>query len=307
MSYAAEVLADSPLHYWDLQETSGTNGNDQGSGNQDVTYNGCTLNQAGPVAGAAKSVLFNGTTDGADAVGGATAQQLNSDFSIEFWAKNVSLPSVGNWDGILGKYHNYSGGTGWGIFYDDTGRLTFKRDGSQISTPTDAAYLLSNSVWKHYVFTYDEAGTRTKWYVNGVVADDSSVTFPDSTDTTHPIGLGWAYDEGAGNNYLAHVAIYASKLKTEAVARHYAVGAATSAPFDVLHADAAPLVGKIVLPAGELLVKAVNQAITVGKVAFPAGDLSVQGVAANARVGWANAYTFALRVRSRLTVRMPRR
>ena len=111
MSYASEVLADSPLGYWDLQETSGTNANDQGSWNKDGTIGASVVkNETGPIVGATTKSMKMATAaaSAVDVVGVGALAQLNSDFTIEFWAKNYGLPGGGSYDGLLGHYHAYN-------------------------------------------------------------------------------------------------------------------------------------------------------------------------------------------------------
>ena len=50
--YDTEILADSPVGYWKLNETSGTTAYDSsGNGNNGTLHGGITLNQPGPWSG----------------------------------------------------------------------------------------------------------------------------------------------------------------------------------------------------------------------------------------------------------------
>ena len=61
-AYSIEVLADSPLAYWRLDETSGSSPADT-SGNGHVgTYAGASLSQPPLIGNSGTSVLFNNTT-----------------------------------------------------------------------------------------------------------------------------------------------------------------------------------------------------------------------------------------------------
>lgn len=63
--YSDLILASSPVAYWRLDETSGTNANDSSPNNHDATYTGTfTLNQSSLIVQepTAKSVSLNGTT-----------------------------------------------------------------------------------------------------------------------------------------------------------------------------------------------------------------------------------------------------
>ena len=312
MSYASEVLADSPLGYWDLQETAGTNANDQGSWNKDGTIGASVvLDETGPIVGATTKSMKMATAAASaiDVVGVGALAQLNSDFTIEFWAKNYGLPSAGQFDGLLGHYHAYNT-TGWGVLYDDAGRISFKRNNVDTQTTNDAIGQLSSTDWKHFVFNYDDTNHLYNWYVNGVLNASGSITYPDTTDSTHDLGIGWEYDAGSGNNWMAHVAIYGSVLSAHRIAFHYYTGLATSYPFDVSGVAVvdADLVGGADLPASTLDLSGVPGPVDpVGNVAFPEGEMTLGGVPADARIGGVAVYEFVPRVRSRMNVRMPRR
>src|SRR5262249_20602336 len=63
-AYQTEVLADTPLAYWRLGDTSGTTATDaSGNGRHGTYQNSPTLNQTGALVGDANgSVLLNGST-----------------------------------------------------------------------------------------------------------------------------------------------------------------------------------------------------------------------------------------------------
>lgn len=92
--YAATVLADSPLGYWKLDETSGTSAADSSGNSNNATYrNSPTLNQTpGPVTSGGGAPLFTAASSQyADFPYSTSAPNYNtSDGSAEAWFKTSS-------------------------------------------------------------------------------------------------------------------------------------------------------------------------------------------------------------------------
>ena len=91
-SYSSIVLADNPIGFWLLNETSGTTGDDLTANNNDLTfYNSPTLNVATGLTGITKAITFDGTNDRLQT---ATVSTFNiaasGNWSIEMWIKTNS-------------------------------------------------------------------------------------------------------------------------------------------------------------------------------------------------------------------------
>ena len=84
-NYATEVLADSPVGYWRLGETSGTSAADQTTFNHPATYNASNiLGAAGAIGDGDPCFQPNGNPA---TVAQTTDHNLADTFSIEFWCK----------------------------------------------------------------------------------------------------------------------------------------------------------------------------------------------------------------------------
>lgn len=90
--YAAEVLADSPVAYWKLDETSGTTATDSVGGNNGTYTGGYTLNQPGIPSTGRPSVLFDGTS-GYVNLGAPAALNLTAAWTLEAWVYLISTPN----------------------------------------------------------------------------------------------------------------------------------------------------------------------------------------------------------------------
>ena len=209
-TYASTVLADQPIGYWRLGETSGTTAVDA-SGHTNGTYSGgVTLGQPGAIGNDTNtSALFNGST-GTVTVKDSTALRLNGAFTIEFWAKQKAF--VNTWPGILTKGSSATA-NGYLVWYGSNGALHFKRNNVDLATPTGA---LSSTAWHDFAVSYD--GSTLRWFVDGVNVATKTVTFPTNAGTdTLQLGRGDQF----GNEYLDEVAIYPTALTGSRVAAHF--------------------------------------------------------------------------------------
>jgi hypothetical protein len=93
MAYRDEVLALSPLHFWDFQEASGTTATDYGSSatlTHGTYQSGCTVNQTGPQVAPDGStgvgVTFDGTDNGFVDIPHVADLNITGDWTIAVWA-----------------------------------------------------------------------------------------------------------------------------------------------------------------------------------------------------------------------------
>lgn len=159
MTYAAEVLADSPVRFWPLDETSGTVADDA-MNNGDGTYTGGpTLGVAGLVTDGGNAVT---TTSGGGylscpfvpPIGPGTAG------SLEFWFTWIS----GN---IIFRDHTSLAGTG--TFLDLSGANPVVRFGGASRTITGITSATLKTGRHQCVITAD--GTNVKTYFDGSLVD----------------------------------------------------------------------------------------------------------------------------------------
>jgi hypothetical protein len=206
------VLADGPLGYWRLGETSGTVAADSSGFGRNGTYTHTTLGVAGALAHDSNAAArFNGV-DATVQVGNDTAVRLNGSFTIEFWARQLSFSQPA--PGILSKG---SGGdkNSYSVNEKANGELYLKRNNKVVSSGPGAL----TSTFKYFALTYD--GSFARWYVNGVLSTTSAIVLPNSNGApVLQIGKGQDY----GNNDLDEVALYPSALSAARIAAHYAAG-----------------------------------------------------------------------------------
>lgn len=211
LNYAAAVLADAPVGYWHLGETSGTTAADSSGNSHNATYAGTyTLGNSSLLPhGYGKS--FNSAAAADIALPTGWISSVSSNISIEAWIKVASFSGGPN---ILSTYN---GGFSLGI--TSGGNLELANPGV-VLLAQDITLLATVTVY-YVVATWDSSG-NIKFYVNGALS---------STSTGHGAanaGVDSAYigayqvTLNRFNGSLQEVALYNTALTATQIANHYA-------------------------------------------------------------------------------------
>jgi hypothetical protein len=222
-TYEAAILADQPLAFFPLNETSGTTAYDIIGGFNGAYLNSPILDVAGPSSFLPASAGFDGATNYV-LVPDETALDFGGLVTLEAWVQPQSTQPSGVEGDIVAKGYdagqnsdelqfrvndstNFDGG-----FYDGTIGGTGVVGGT---VTTD---------WTHVALTWD--GTNYNLYVNGL----SVGKFPDSVGPvafTDPWGIGNGTANGNGRYYAGNIsaaAIYNHALTPAEVQAHYNIG-----------------------------------------------------------------------------------
>ncbi len=210
-TYSQEVLADSPVLYWKLDETSGTTAADSAVGG---TYPGSHLSSGGsgiplvnqtPLISTGKSVLYKsganlGRTDT------LSHPNLGDVFTLEAW---IYLTTTGTIQSVMQGFTNNPA-----LFTDATDHLVLQIASGGAKVVTSTTTLSANTAY-HVVATKNGASSA-KLYINGVDVSGvvTNFTFADSADTFH----GFPSMGGYGDE----LATYTTALSAARVAAHYA-------------------------------------------------------------------------------------
>ena len=206
------MLADNPIGYWRLGESSGTASDSSGNGRHGTYMNGVALGALGALTGDSDtSARFDGVNDSVQ-VPDDTALRLNASWSIEFWARQNTFAhtSPGSSPRAMPqrKTATPSGRT---RAVSSSSSANKKLVGSGLGALTSA--------FRHFVVTYD--GSALRWYVNGALSTTKKENYPENKGKASlELGRGADY----GNNDLDEVAIYATALSTARIAAHYTAG-----------------------------------------------------------------------------------
>lgn len=219
-AYRTEVLADSPVGYWPLDETSGTNADNLGSATADGTYSGVTLGAAGPLIGGSTAATFDGVNDRVS-VGQVSDFGISGDVTIEAWVY---------WDGIAEGRILYVGNntdtvTTYRLEVDAFGILKLYATPPEGGDARAASGVsgISSGVWTHVAAVRE--GSTTRFYINGAtdIVDAGSTT---TASTNHFVYVGDSATSAAPwDGRLGRVAVYPSALSPERIAAHYAATA----------------------------------------------------------------------------------
>ena len=218
--YDEVVLADSPVAYWRLGESAGTNLADSANAN-DMTLQAGTLGDASLILHDADTALLLDLTNGEYAYRNIdSGLNIGDNFTIEAWVFPVSVP-----DGAV--IYNHGSGTNSPSLecYGGSGGIALWVGGVRVATAS-GSYVTAGVVC-HVVATKN--GSTRVIYINGVdvaATMGSNATADNSQTESRRIGAyagGGQYFDGT----IDEVAIYATALSAEQVKAHYAAGAAT--------------------------------------------------------------------------------
>ena len=223
MSYASEILADSPVGFWELNDASGNFVDSSGSGLAfDLTpVNSPTYRVAGPI-----TADPNGAAGFASASSQYASHVLNShflavdNFTVEMFIYNITTGrdsvflTLGD-DNVRGyelELNNNTGGNKLSI------RVMGVADIGEFTTA------LSINTWYHVVF--QRAATAWKLYINGTqdTSQSSSIT-PGTPLATDTLSIATIFSRPTAhpiNGRMAYVAYYNTALSSARIAAHYA-------------------------------------------------------------------------------------
>ncbi len=212
MSYKSDILANHPIAYWPLDETSGTIANDISGNGHNGTYVGSTIFQNQPgTPNLAPSLIVN-----------SPSYITVPDFTIvapvtfEFWFKKTISNSA---------YQFISKGTGFTIISVNSNQILFRLPAlNDINSSNSFGF----NFWHYVVVTYDSDGTIA-FYVDGnqlLSYQDrfgNTILFPiipESISNSDPLLLGPAA-HGPTQGNMMHIAIYDYILIGTHINDHY--------------------------------------------------------------------------------------
>lgn len=218
--YVAAVCTDEPVGYWRFEEASGTTANDLTTNQNNGSYTGVELNQAGVPGIGGKAASFNVSSM---TVPSASSLDLSGrSYSLEAWIKPTGNGSTGY------KTLFNRGGTGDRKIYV----LLNPSDRLYRYEYFDSGATLSRNAWHHVVYTFDAttdtSGTE-RFYVDGALAGSRTGGVPASGAGPYFIGAANGNDHRF-EGLIDEVAIYGSRLSSDRVSAHYQAGSGETNP-----------------------------------------------------------------------------
>lgn len=235
--YRDLVLADSPVMYYPLDEASGTNAEDLGSGNHDGTYSrggGAQLIGASGTPGlgppgidAQLGALFDGALDWVTLPSFDTA--LANTLSMEAWVRPEVATGSGTRQTILGANNTAGkpalelGGAGAGGHATNGMAVTIP---GIFSASAKSGFCGVNvQKWNHIVYTRSGAGNTHQFYWNGAPIATVGTTDDFTAGATVRDIARRAAASQLLQGRLAHVAMYPTALTQAKIERRYRVAA----------------------------------------------------------------------------------
>ena len=222
--YNQEVMADAPLGYWRLLESSGTLATDSSGNNLHGTYEGQWSSSPGLVRDGGGITLTGSANFNGVRMDYSQLQEARSTYTIEAW-----FISNGNPDSSA-IYEEGGAGFGMSLYCkSNVVYAMFVRD----STPTFLSSAVTSGSRYHAVMTFDNGAL--KFYLNGILV--ASGTFPTTVIPVHgdPAGIGtsnsaWRTHDGITGNVftfngrIGEVAVYPQALGAARISAHYGAG-----------------------------------------------------------------------------------
>lgn len=220
-TYASVVLADAPVAYWQLEETTSSQGahDSSGQGHDGVFEGGVTLAQPGIVSGG-NSARFDGTSARVR-VGDVLPFSGLAPFSLEAWVRPVTVDA--RYQLIISKL-GPNAATPYFLDVQSPSGVQFGRAADLCKTQQ----AIGLDAFTHVLATFD--GVTSKIYINGSLATSLDGAHSMST-TTSALQIGGAQDGTSTPNtgtwfegLIDEVAVYDKALPPERVAAHYQAG-----------------------------------------------------------------------------------
>ncbi|TFV90711.1 PKD domain-containing protein [Blastococcus sp. CT_GayMR16] len=227
--YSDTVLADTPNHYWRLDEAAGAAKSYDQAGFDDLNVSaGVTRGAEGALAGTPNtSADFSGASDGLAAT--AAAVPGPQVFSVEAWF-NTTTTSGGKLVGFGNRNTDQSDNYDRHVYMTDDGRLRFGvYPGFLATVGNDTRF--NDGQWHHVVATLGSTGMAL--YVDGqVTGQRGDVTTAQDYNGYWRLGGDTSWEGGTWfDGRIDDVATYPTALTLTQAQRHFAVGS-TGQPFN---------------------------------------------------------------------------
>jgi hypothetical protein len=229
-AYATAILADGPIVWLRLAETSGTSFVDSQGNMPTGTWTSTTLNQPTlvPGDGAPGSVLFNGTTSNGQASTITAGKYTLTGFSVEAWFQPLNVTAASQ--EIIESSNNVIGDQDFFVILTNGTGIEFNcHDAANNLCQSRCVFSFTIGQIYHVVCT-QTANTATI-YIDGV---SQTIVYGTQTITTNrtvsQISVGAT---GGGsfanffNGYISDIAIYPTVLSATRVLAHYNAGLST--------------------------------------------------------------------------------
>jgi outer membrane protein assembly factor BamB len=229
-SYASVILGDSPIAYYQLNDTGTTAADSSGNGLNGTIGSLVTTGVTGLLTSTTQSAMAFPGTDSTNAsikVAPSALLQPSSAVSLEGWFEFSSTPA--NF-AIIAAYGKSSGSATYELYFKNGAIIAQATLAGGIVTVASGT-LNANQIY-YAAETYD--GTNVHLYLNGVQIAQSSAKVSTLTYSNPTYGLSIGDDNAAYDasfdGTIAEVAVYPTALSAAKVNNHYSAGTAPATP-----------------------------------------------------------------------------
>ncbi|MFA5204732.1 MAG: LamG domain-containing protein [Lentisphaeria bacterium] len=262
--YMETVVADNPIAYYRLGETTGTAAANLGSTASSASYvNSPTLGTVGAIvsdSAANRAVTLNGSTQGIrlDNAGQGTPFEPNtSNLTLELWMKTTSTTN----SRLLSWYAYATGGAAsggqglYGLYFYDDGRVSFdvRGDENKYRSVIASTVNVRDGYWHQVVGVLNRTANTISIYVDGQLINTGFTTSPTPALTTITSSkldtqLTMGYQNSTSPIYfsgsLDEVAVYRTALTDADILEHYTAAIPEPAAIALLLLGAGLLAGQ---------------------------------------------------------------
>jgi hypothetical protein len=228
-SYSEVVLADNPIGFWLLNETTGSTGDDLTANNNNLTFlNSPTLGVSTGLAGIPLAITFDGTNDSLKTSEVATFNvAASANWSVEMWIKtnSAAFSTFFSWRSNAGTQASIT--TTVSINNGTTGMImlqTTDSAGNGLNVSHTNSY--NDDAWHHVVCTATSGGAA-RLYVDGVDRANTN-TARNTTTSNRVIAVGANNNAGTPFQFYTGtataVSVYNTALSAARVLAHYNAG-----------------------------------------------------------------------------------
>lgn len=218
--YDQLILADIPVSYWKLDETSGLVAKDFAGGRNGTISGGVTLNQIGALQDG-KAMLFDGLTGQITAPAGI----LNFGNGAQSWSIEVWINGQYVADGLIfqeaqGCFN--SNGIGFALWHSGPSYWCFGRTALGPATRADgwSTYPIPGQ-WTQLVGVYDANAKAISVAVNGVIVKNLIISGNDIGNYTDTYSLFFGKGDWAFSGYMDNITLYPKALTPAQILKHY--------------------------------------------------------------------------------------
>ena len=255
--YLDAVMADSPIGYWRVGETSGPAVNAANPGTHDGTYSGSIARGVGGAlpTDPDKAAGYPGTDAPKVGIPHNTVfnDAFNGSFTYETWLYDACGAPNGSTNYSMFYKAPISGFPDNAIWFyrarqDGTYRFRVRdassgNNGIDFPNPGGSGTAPGDSAWHHYVVVFDKDNMKRYAYKDGALSSSGNLNAQSDITNTAELRLG--VNQGNGGPWkgrIDEVAIYNEPLSATQVKRHYDVGIGIGPDYVgdnlVLHMDA---------------------------------------------------------------------